>query len=173
MTETRNRHRHRRNRTALAIGVPLALTAAGTMAYGNAFGVFGQDAKSTASAAAPVWATATADGFASVNSLGQNGTYGGRDGQIVTVKTQADLEKYATAAEPYVIVVAGTINMNPVGKEIKVASDKTIVGSGTSGQIVGGGFFLGTGVHNVRSAGTARRRGTSPPRRPPRTARAS
>jgi pectinesterase len=39
--------------------------------------------------------------------------------------------------------------MSPVGKEIKVASDKTIVGSGTSGHIVGGGFFLGTGVHNV------------------------
>jgi pectate lyase len=46
-------------------------------------------------------------------------------------------------------VVAGTIAMNPVGKEIKVASDKTIVGSGTSGHIVGGGFFLGSGVHNV------------------------
>lgn len=39
--------------------------------------------------------------------------------------------------------------MNPVGKEIKVRSDKTIVGSGTSGHIVGGGFFLGSGVHNV------------------------
>lgn len=39
--------------------------------------------------------------------------------------------------------------MNPTGKEIKVASDKTIVGSGTSGHIVGGGFFLGQGVHNV------------------------
>lgn len=65
------------------------------------------------------------------------------------MKTLADLEKYATAAEPYVIVVAATINMDPVGKEIKVQSNKTIVGSGTSGHIVGGGFFLGTGVHNV------------------------
>ncbi|WP_107097845.1 pectinesterase family protein, partial [Streptomyces prasinus] len=102
-----------------------------------------------AAAAAPAWATATADGFASVDALGQNGTYGGRDGAIVTVRTQAELERYATAAEPYVIVVAGTITMNPVGKEIKVASDKTIVGSGTSGHIVGGGFFLGQGVHNV------------------------
>lgn len=130
----------------LAAGVPLALTAAGVL-------VFGEDAQPKAAAAAvaavPAWATATADGFASVDSLGQNGTYGGRGGQIVTVKTLADLEKYATAAEPYVIVVAGTIDMSPVGKEIKVRSDKTIVGSGTSGQIVGGGFFLGTGVHNV------------------------
>ncbi|WP_217237048.1 pectinesterase family protein [Streptomyces sp. AC555_RSS877] len=150
MSETRSKPRHRRRKTALAVGVPLALTAAGTLAYGTDLGVFGQDVQRTASAAAaPAWATATADGFASVNALGQNGTYGGRDGRTVTVKTLADLEKYATAAEPYVIVVAATINMNPVGKEIKVASDKTIVGAGTSGHIVGGGFFLGTGVHNV------------------------
>ncbi len=154
MTETRNRPRprHRRSKTALAVGLPLALTAAGTLAYGTDLGLFGEGAQqkaSAATAAAPAWATAAADGFASVDALGQNGTYGGRDGQIVTVRTQADLEKYATAAEPYVIVVAGTIDVSPVGKEIKVQSDKTIVGSGTSGQIVGGGFFLGQGIHNV------------------------
>ncbi|MFJ8596077.1 pectinesterase family protein [Streptomyces sp. NPDC093598] len=140
--------RHRRSRTALAAGIPLALTAAGTLAYGTDLGVLGSTARQ-ASAATPTWASDTADGFASVNSLGQNGTYGGRGGKTVTVKTLADLEKYATAAEPYIIVVAGTITMNPVGKEIKVRSDKTIVGQGTSGHIVGGGFFLGQGVHNV------------------------
>ncbi|MEU0205196.1 pectinesterase family protein [Streptomyces canus] len=139
---------HRRRRTtALALGVPLILTAAGGLAYGVLPG--SQPRASATTTAAPAWATATADGFASVNALGQNGTYGGRDGQIVTVKTLADLEKYATASEPYVIVVAATITMDPVGKEIKVQSDKTIVGAGTSGQIVGGGFFLGSGVHNV------------------------
>ncbi|MET9456392.1 pectinesterase family protein [Streptomyces canus] len=139
---------HRRRRTtALALGVPLILTAAGGLAYGVLPG--SQPRASATTAAAPAWATATADGFASVNALGQNGTYGGRDGQIVTVRTLADLEKYATASEPYVIVVAATITMDPVGKEIKVQSNKTIVGSGTSGQIVGGGFFLGSGVHNV------------------------
>ncbi|KUN69960.1 pectate lyase [Streptomyces canus] len=139
---------HRRRRTtALALGVPLILTAAGGLAYGGLPG--SQPRASAATTAAPAWATATADGFASVNALGQNGTYGGRDGQIVTVRTLADLEKYATASEPYVIVVAATITMDPVGKEIKVQSNKTIVGSGTSGQIVGGGFFLGSGVHNV------------------------
>ncbi|MEU5888246.1 pectinesterase family protein [Streptomyces sp. NPDC047461] len=147
MSEIRGKARHRRRKTALAVGVPLALTAAGVTAYGVLPGT--QSHASAATAAAPAWATATADGFASVNALGQNGTYGGRDGQTVTVKTLADLEKYATAAEPYVIVVAATINMNPVGKEIKVQSDKTIIGAGTSGHIVGGGFFLGSGVHNV------------------------
>ncbi|MEU0894603.1 pectinesterase family protein [Streptomyces massasporeus] len=153
MSEPRStaQHRRRRSRTALAVGVPLALTAAGTFAYGGDLGVLGSTAlqASAATAAAPAWAADTADGFASVNSLGQNGTYGGRGGQVVTVKTQAELEKYATAAQPYVIVVAGTIAMNPVGKEIKVQSDKTIVGRGTAGHIVGGGFFLGQGVHNV------------------------
>ncbi|WP_406331119.1 pectinesterase family protein [Streptomyces sp. NBC_00203] len=153
MSETRSkaRARHRRRRTALVVGVPLALSAAGAMAYGGVFGMFGADAQPKASAATttPAWATATADGFASVNALGQNGTYGGRDGKTVTVKTLADLEKYATATEPYVIVVAATITMDPVGNEIKVQSNKTIIGSGTAGQIVGGGFFLGSGVHNV------------------------
>ncbi|MFJ3624116.1 pectinesterase family protein [Streptomyces iakyrus] len=150
MSEPRSKahHRRRRSRTALAVGVPLALTAAGTFAYGTDLGILGSSGRQ-ASAAAPTWAADTADGFASVNSLGQNGTYGGRGGKTVTVKTLADLEKYATAAEPYVIVVAGTITMNPVGKEIKVKSDKTIVGQGTAGHIVGGGFFLGQGVHNV------------------------
>ncbi|MFF8972488.1 pectinesterase family protein [Streptomyces sp. NPDC014995] len=143
-----DRPRHRRRGKALAVGVPLVLTAAGTLAYGTVFGL-GTQQNASAATTAPAWATAAADGFASVNALGQNGTYGGRDGRTVTVTTLADLEKYATAAEPYVIVVAATINMNPVGKEIRVASDKTIVGSGTSGHIVGGGFFLGQGVHNV------------------------
>ncbi|WP_119581678.1 pectinesterase family protein [Streptomyces europaeiscabiei] len=149
MSENHGKARHRRRKTALVAGVPLTLAAAGTLAYGTVFGVFGEDVQPRAAAAALTWATETADGFASVNALGQNVTYGGRDGKTVTVKTLADLEKYATAAEPYVIVVAATIDMNPVGKEIKVASDKTIVGSGTSGHIVGGGFFLGSGVHNV------------------------
>ncbi|MEU0070668.1 pectinesterase family protein [Streptomyces sp. NPDC006332] len=162
MNEPRSRTRRRRKKTALAASLPVALTAAGTMAFGTDLGVLGADARMTASAAtaapasaaaasaaAPAWAAATADGFASVNALGQNGTYGGRDGKTVTVRTLAELEKYATAPEPYVIVVAAAITMDPVGKEIKVQSDKTIVGAGTSGHIVGGGFFLGQGVHNV------------------------
>ncbi|MEU2509230.1 pectinesterase family protein [Streptomyces sp. NPDC007863] len=95
------------------------------------------------------WSDDTADGFASVDALGQNGTYGGRDGRTVLATTLADLERYATAAEPYTIVVQGAITMVPKGREIKVASDKTIVGAGTTGHLVGGGFFLGAGVHNV------------------------
>lgn len=87
----------------------------------------------------------TADGFASTGG----GTTGGAGGTTVTVTTLADLQKYVTATQPYVIRVAGAITVTPKGTELKVQSDKTIVGVGTSGQIVGGGFFLGAGVHNV------------------------
>ncbi|WP_051709180.1 RICIN domain-containing protein [Streptomyces atroolivaceus] len=74
---------------------------------------------------------------------------GGAAGPTVTVRNYADLAKYVTASGPYVIKVAAAITVSPYGHEIPVKSDKTIIGVGTSGQIVGGGFFLGTGVHNV------------------------
>jgi pectate lyase len=82
------------------------------------------------------------DGFA-------QGTTGGAGGQTVTVTTQADLNRYVTAAEPYVIRVAGAVTISPKGTELRVASNKTIIGVGTSGHIVGGGFFLREGVSNV------------------------
>ena len=102
---------------------------------------------------APAQAQATAvyeraDGFAGLNALGVNGTTGGQAGPTVTVDNQADLERYATAAEPYVIKVKGAIAMEPYGKEIEVASDKSIIGDGPGAEIVHGGFFL-NGVHNV------------------------
>ncbi|WP_144118402.1 RICIN domain-containing protein [Catellatospora sichuanensis] len=85
------------------------------------------------------------DGFASTGG----GTTGGAAGATVTVSTFADLQRYVTATEPYVIRVSGAITVTPKGTELRVASNKTIVGVGTSGHIVGGGFFLGTGVRNV------------------------
>jgi pectate lyase len=89
--------------------------------------------------------SSTPDGFASTGG----GTTGGAAGATVTVNTMADLQRYVTAAEPYVIKVNGAITITPKGTELRVQSNKTIVGAGTSGQIVGGGFFLGTGVRNV------------------------
>jgi pectate lyase len=82
------------------------------------------------------------DGFA-------QGTTGGAGGRTVTVTSQADLNRYVTASEPYIVRVAGTIPITPKGTELRVASNKTIVGVGTSGQIVGGGFILRAGVSNV------------------------
>lgn len=91
----------------------------------------------------------TLEGFATVDADGQNGTFGGSEGETVTVTTQEELESYATAAEPYVIRVAGKITLAPKGTEIAVASHKTILGVGATGEIAEGGFFLGEGVHNV------------------------
>ena len=99
-------------------------------------------------------------GFASVDALGQNGTTGGAGGKVVTVTTQAELEKYALMKEPYIIRVKGTIKItekkNPktryeklTTKEVHIASDKTVVGVGKTGEIVNGGFFIGPGMHNV------------------------
>lgn len=85
-----------------------------------------------------------ADGFASLNG----GTTGGAGGTVVTVTTQADLAKYASASGKYVIKVKGKITISPKGTEIKVASDKTIIGLGTTGEIYQGGFNLNK-VSNV------------------------
>ena len=99
-------------------------------------------------------------GFASVDAMGQNGTTGGAGGKVVTVTTQAELEKYALMKEPYIIRVKGQIKItekkNPktryeklTTKEIHIGSDKTIIGVGKTAEIVNGGFFIGPGTHNV------------------------
>ncbi len=83
-----------------------------------------------------------ADGFA-------QGTTGGAGGQTVTVTTFADLVSYARASAPYIIRVNGSITVTPYGYEIPVASNKTIIGVGTKGEIVHGGFHLNPGTKNV------------------------
>ncbi|PVG01107.1 pectin lyase-like protein [Serendipita vermifera] len=87
---------------------------------------------------------ASADGFASLNG----GTTGGNGGTVVTVSTQADLESYAAASGKYVIKVKGKITISPFGKEINVASDKTIVGIGSDAEIYQGGLHMDS-VHNI------------------------
>ncbi|MFC4565198.1 polysaccharide lyase family 1 protein [Nocardiopsis mangrovi] len=84
------------------------------------------------------------DGFASTGG----GTTGGAAGETVTVTDYAGLVRYATADEPYVIRVDGQIRVEPLGTEVRVASDKTIIGAGADAHIVGGGFFLNE-VSNV------------------------
>ncbi|MFF2326126.1 MULTISPECIES: pectinesterase family protein [unclassified Streptomyces] len=87
----------------------------------------------------------TPHGFASLDG----GTTGGRGGKVVTVTTQADLARYAAADEPYIIRVAGSVAVEPFGHDIVVASDKTIVGVGDTGEIVHGELHLNPGTHNV------------------------
>lgn len=87
----------------------------------------------------------TPHGFASL----AGGTTGGAGGDVVTVTDQAALARYAAAPQPYVIRVAGSIEVEPYGSEIVVASNKTITGAGHTGQIVHGELNLKPGTHNV------------------------
>ncbi len=88
------------------------------------------------------------DGFASVKALDLDGTTGGAGGETVVVSTQAELERYASAAEPYVIELRGMIAVEPFGKEIRVDSNKTILGVGKTAGLSHGGFNL-SNVQNV------------------------
>jgi pectate lyase len=96
----------------------------------------------------PAGGTSLPPGVDVLDGFGE-GTTGGQGGTTVTVTNQADLERYAAASGAYTIKVGATINMSPKGREVPVASNKTIIGVGTSGQIVGGGFFLGDATSNV------------------------
>ncbi|KUO03679.1 pectinesterase family protein [Streptomyces caeruleatus] len=84
-------------------------------------------------------------GFASL----AGGTTGGAGGKVVTVTDQASLAEYAGAKEPYIIRVSGSIDVEPFGSDIVVASDKTIVGVGDTGEIVHGELHLNPGTSNV------------------------
>ncbi|WP_329340585.1 pectinesterase family protein [Streptomyces sp. NBC_00663] len=96
------------------------------------------------SAAASRW-TDRPHGFASL----AGGTTGGAGGKVVTVTDQASLAKYAAAEEPYVIRVSGSIAVEPFGSDIVVASDKTVIGVGDTGEIVHGELHLNPGTSNV------------------------
>ncbi|TPQ19911.1 pectinesterase family protein [Streptomyces sporangiiformans] len=84
-------------------------------------------------------------GFASLDG----GTTGGAGGKVVTVTDRAALLKYAAAEEPYVIRVAGSIDVEPFGSDITVTSNKTIIGVGDTGEIVHGELHLNPGTSNV------------------------
>lgn len=89
--------------------------------------------------------TDRAHGFASL----AGGTTGGAGGKVVTVTDQASLARYAAADEPYIIRVAGAIEVAPFGSDIVVGSNKTIIGVGDTGEIVHGELHLNPGTRNV------------------------
>jgi pectate lyase len=82
-----------------------------------------------------------ADGFASVNALGQNGTTGGAGGSTVRVDTASEFLGAIGQAGPLVIEVSGMISLP--GPMHDVTSDKTIVGLGANSGITGGGLNIG------------------------------
>ena len=99
-----------------------------------------------------------ADGFASVNALGRNGTTGGAAGPTVTVTTGAALAQYAGANTPYTILVSGRITISDM---VTVVADKSIIGIGSTAEITGGGLQMGSTtrpgnnviVRNIRFSG--------------------
>ena len=97
--------------------------------------------------AAPVWSS-RADGFASVVTPDANGTTGGAGGRVVAATNLAELEKYALAPEPLVILIEGTLVKEPFGKSIQIASNKTLLGLGDDATILHGELGL-SGVSNV------------------------
>ena len=78
----------------------------------------------------------------------EGGTTGGGNAAPTTVTTQAELRACATASAARVCRVQGTLTFSPF-EEIRVTSNKTIIGIGANAAIVMGGFFLDEGVNNV------------------------
>jgi pectate lyase len=85
-----------------------------------------------------------ADGWASVNAWGQNGTTGGAGGPTVTVTSAAQFLSEIAAAGPRVIRVNGMLSLP--GPMHDVASDKTIVGVGANSGLSGGGLNIGIAI---------------------------
>ncbi|MFG2130141.1 pectinesterase family protein [Streptomyces sp. NPDC048751] len=141
-------HSKRLPRPGFALAAIAGLVAAlGLGAIGEARAAAASPAPASAAASAPTasrW-TDRAHGFASL----AGGTTGGAGGKVVTVTDQAALARYAAAEEPYVIRVAGSVAVEPFGSDIVVASNKTIIGVGDTGEIVHGELHLNPGTHNV------------------------
>ncbi|MET9765471.1 pectinesterase family protein [Streptomyces sp. NPDC006372] len=140
MTHLRSKRFSRPGHGKVVTAVLGLVAALGLGAIGEA-----QAAPPARTAPAPDRWTDRPHGFASL----AGGTTGGSGGKIVTVTDQAALAKYAAAEEPYVIRVKGSVEMDPFGTEIPVASDKTIIGVSDTAEIVHGGFTLDPGTHNV------------------------
>ncbi|MEU4623485.1 right-handed parallel beta-helix repeat-containing protein [Actinoplanes sp. NPDC023801] len=91
-----------------------------------------------------------ADGWASVNAWGQNGTSGGAGGPTVTVSTAAAFTEAIARPGPLVVQVQGTITLP--GPMHDVSSDKTIIGLGSGATITGGGLNIGLPIDNAVTA---------------------
>ncbi|GAA1631032.1 family 16 glycoside hydrolase [Catellatospora bangladeshensis] len=91
------------------------------------------------------------DGFATVAGYGQATTTGGAGGPTVTVDTTEEFLDYIARTGPYTIQVSGTITL-PTGTTDgmhSVASDKTIVGLGSTARLVGGGLNIGLPISDA------------------------
>jgi len=83
--------------------------------------------------------TAAPEGWASVDSLGQNGTTGGQGGEVVVVRTATEFLSYIRKPGPYIIRVDGVISLSDM---VNVQPHKSIIGVGSNGIITGGGLNI-------------------------------
>ncbi len=88
-------------------------------------------------------APSAAPDFSLVGFATQNGgTKGGEGGKTITVKSYADLKSYAENAEAYVIYVQGTITNGAAGGQIRVKSNKSVIGIGSTAFLQGVGLDI-------------------------------
>jgi len=82
-------------------------------------------------------------GFAAVNAWGRNGTTGGAGGPTVEVDTAAEFIAAIGQPGPLNICVRGMIALPSTPQMHNLASDKTIIGVGSTSGITGGGLNIG------------------------------
>lgn len=83
-------------------------------------------------------------GFATQNG----GTTGGKGGTTVTVSNYADLKKHSESASPMIILVQGTLSNGAAGGQVRVKSNKSILGVGNTAFLSGVGLDI-TSQNNV------------------------
>jgi pectate lyase len=76
------------------------------------------------------------------------GTTGGQGGETVTATTYQELLGYAESSEPYVIQIEGTIANGANGGRIRIASNKTLLGIGSTAFLDGVGLEI-NGANNI------------------------
>src|SRR5260370_25303762 len=84
-------------------------------------------------------------GFASVNANGQNGAAGGEGASHAAATTDSQLRSFAGQSGSLIIQVSGTIGLT---SDVNVASNKTIIGLGSTAAITGHGLII-SGVQNI------------------------
>jgi len=81
-------------------------------------------------------------GFATQNG----GTTGGKAGTTVTATSYSQLKTYAESSTAYIIMIQGTISNGADGGNIRVNSNKSLIGVGNSAFLNGLGWILAVRV---------------------------